>query len=114
MSDVSQAAAASSSVDWGTVASASAVFVATAITTIWGWVQGRKKFEEKLKPKEGADVPVAAGMIMDNQTVRDSTMVNREVRDQLLLLNHSLQGHTRNLEEVAGLLEDLVDELKKR
>lgn len=114
MSQVSAAASNAVPIDWGTVALASATFIATLITTVWGWLQGRKKFNEHLKPKEGQDVPLAAGVIMDNQSIRESTMVQREVRDQLLILNHSLMQYNRNQEEIAGLIEDLVKELKHR
>lgn len=115
MSSPTQAAAeAVGTIDWKVVAAAVATFLATFVTIVWGWVQGRKKVEAQIKPKEGADVPLVAGMVMDNLTVRESTMVSKEVRDQLLILNHALMSHTRNLEEVAGLLEDLVKELRER
>jgi|AraplaMF_Col_mMF_1032025.scaffolds.fasta_scaffold60219_2 hypothetical protein len=115
MSQVSQAAAEASTLDWKVVAAAVAVFCGTLVTTVWGWIQKRKSFESShIKGAGVVDVPIAAGIIQDNQTLREATMVNREVRDQLLILNHALMQYNRNQEETNELLEKICRRLDKR
>lgn len=91
-------------VDWNVFAAASATFVATAIATILGLRKGRKDVEKQINPDQNNPHQIVGAVLQDNQSLRESTLINREVRDQLFLVNHSLNRHT---EAMKGLTEAL-------
>ena len=97
--------------DWNLVAAAAATFIGTLIATIWGWVQGKKKLHQKLEGIGEASVTGVA--VMDNQTLRELTLVNREVRDQLLLHCHALNANSKAMEDNTSSADDILDELKR-
>lgn len=109
-----EAVNAASSIDWQSTAAFIGTLIATIAVTVLGWLQGRKKIDEKVRPGDGVDIPIAAGIIQDNQTIRESTLVSKEVRDQLLLMNHNLQQFHRDMEEACDLLGKLMREMRRR
>lgn len=112
MSHSSELANQAASLDWNIIAAAAATFLGTLIITVWGWFTGRKKLQEKLNqalPPEGG---VQSAVILDNLTIREATMVNREVRDHLLIHHRSLDANCRSTEANTGAMEDLLEEIK--
>lgn len=110
MSQVSSVAEHATTVDWDIVAAAAATFFGTLVITIWGWFQGKKKVNSHLS--EGS--PQITGFaIQDNQTLRESTIINREIRDHLLLHHHALIQSCRIMEEKIRVMEELLEELKR-
>ena len=91
-------------IDWKLVASAIGVFIATLVTTVWGWIQGRKKVE-----KGQTELP----HLPDLNHLRDNTQSMRDLRDQLLLLSNVLERHIRSHGEFLNELKDLVERLDK-
>jgi hypothetical protein len=110
MSPHSELSNAAVSYDWKIIAAASATFIATLFTVICGWFQGRKKLHQKLDSTEGQ---VTSAILLDNQTIREATAVNRELRDRLLVQCEALHANTRVMTEIADSLEEAVEELKK-
>lgn len=97
-------------VDWNLVAAAVATFLGTLVVTIWGWFQGKKKLASRL---EAASSPEVTGMVLlDNQTLREATLVNREVRDQLLLHSQALNASSKATQENTACMDDVLEELK--
>ena len=76
--------------DYKIIATALAVFFGTLITTIWGWYSAKKKVAEALTAESSMPTSVTGAVLMDNLTLREQTLVNKEVRDQLIILNHTL------------------------
>lgn len=110
MSQVSTAVSTASSLDWNVAAAAAAVFMGTLLTTVYGWFRGKKKLDVRLG---GDDAPaVTSVVVQDNQTLREMTLVNREVRDQLLLTNHAISNLCKAIEGNSGAMEDILHELK--
>lgn len=62
---------------------------------------------------ESGDLTVTSAVLLDNQTIREATMVNREVRDRLLVQCEAVQANTKALTAIDANLEDVVEELKK-
>lgn len=108
MSQVSDVAKTAASVDWTVVATGTAVFIGTIITTIWGWVQGKKKVEQTLQ----SGTPLPSAVLQDNQSLREATLVQREVRDQLLLVCHALTALCKATEDNTSSSDDILSELK--
>ena len=102
------AAEAAAGIDWKVFASAVAVFVATTVTTIWGWLQGRKKAEESNSHirAPGTDIQVVGAVLQDNLSLRENTAATIALRDQVMLLVHLMERRI-------GLESELVDELKE-
>lgn len=111
MSQALPAAASVSSIDWTVVATGAAIFVSTVITTVWGWTQAKKKVESQISPDNVSSPPIGA-IIQDSKTVHEATIASRELRDQLLLLNHHLPDHLRALEDNTKAIEAIVDDLR--
>jgi len=97
-------------IDWKLVASAAAVFIATAITTVWGWFQGRKKSE---KTAAEPSFQVAGAVLQDNTSLRDNTQAVRDLRDQVFMLIHVLEGKNKTEMDLQDTLEDLIRRLDK-
>lgn len=102
---------AAAEIDWKLVASAGAVFVGTIVTTVWGWMQGRKKSQEKVDA--APPVPLAAAVLQDNASLRDNTMAVRELRDQVFLLSHVMERHVGVQNDIHNELERLIRLLDK-
>lgn len=98
-------------VDWKLVASAMAVFVATGITTVWGWMQGRRRTRETVSPS--AEFHVSGAVIQDNTSLRDNTAATRELRDQMLLLVHVLERHVKVQDDMQDTLDSLMRRLDR-
>jgi hypothetical protein len=115
MSQVSVLAETSHTVDWSVVAGAVAVFCGTVVTTIWGWIQGKKKIDQHFKTNPGSPEgtgQVTGAILMDNLTIRESTLVNREVRDQLILQHHCLSDLRQAMIDNTRAMDDLLQELR--
>lgn len=110
MSHVSEAANAATTLDWKLIAAAAATFLATLVIAICGWIQGSKKVQKKL---EEGDLPVTSAVLLDNQTIRESTTVSREVRDRLLVHCEALNANTKILIDIAESVDEAIGELKK-
>ena len=108
---MSQSLPAAAEIDWKLVASAGAVFFGTIVTTIWGWVQGRKKSQEKVEATLPA--PIAAAVLQDNTSLRDNTMAVRELRDQIMLLRDTMERRCRAEDELSDQLHDLIRRLDR-
>jgi len=92
-------------IDWKLVGSAVGVFIATIVTTVWGWMQGRKK-SEKAAAQTPSDFQLAGAVLQDNTSLRDNTQAVRELRDQMLLLAHIMERHVR-------IQDDLMNDLRR-
>lgn len=104
-------AADAATLDWNVVAAAVAVFVGTLVTTVLGWRKGAKNLEKKLSKDDGTP-SVTAAILQDSQTVREATLVSKEVRDQLLLHRVATEHLCRSTEESTGVERELVAELR--
>lgn len=111
MSTPSALASHASSVDWNLVAAAGATFLGTLVVTVWGWFQGKKKLSARLESH--VDGNVAGAVLLDNQTLREATLINREVRDQLLLHTQALNASCKATVDNTGCLDDILHELKE-
>jgi len=100
-----------SSVDWKVVAGALAVFVGTVVTTIYGWITKKKETSADTHIKTGMDIPIAGAVIQDNVTLRESVIVYREVRDQLLIHHHALMSQCRSTEDNTRAMDEIIKEL---
>lgn len=112
MSPVSTAASQAINLDWNILAAAVAVFLGTLITTIFGWFKGKERVQKAL-PASGAGGLISGAVLQDNQSLRESTVVARELRDQLLLHHHAMDRNTAALEENADATRDLIEQLKR-
>lgn len=105
----------SSHLDWTIIASAIGIGLATFITTFWGWFTGKERAEQKrvahLK-SEGSGFMIAGATIQDNQSLHENTQSNRDLRDQIMMLIHCTERHTKATEEQINTLEDVLAELK--
>ena len=110
MSQASDAVNAASNLDWKLIAAAAATFLATLYITIMGWMQGKKKLAARL---ESGDMTVTSAVLLDNQTIREATTVNREVRDRLLVSCEAIHANTKALVDIAEGLDEAVEEMKK-
>jgi cytosine/adenosine deaminase-related metal-dependent hydrolase len=99
-------------IDWKLVGSAVGVFLATMVTTVWGWMQGRKK-SEKNAATEGAGIHIAGAVLQDNSSLRDNTQAVRDLRDQVMMLVHVLEGKNKVEMELQDTLEDLIKRLDR-
>lgn len=97
-------------IDWKLVASAAAVFIGTAVTTVWGWVQGRKKSEKANDP--GA-VQIAGAVLQDNTSLRENTQAVKDLRDQIMFLRDVMERRIRAEDDLQDTLEDLCKRLDK-
>jgi len=100
------------SVDWKLVASAVGVFLATMVTTVWGWMQGRKKSAKSASEAEPA-FHIAGAVLQDNTSLRDNTIAVRELRDQVFLLGHILERHVKSQDTLSDEIGDLMKRLDK-
>jgi len=105
--------AEASTVDWTLVASAIGVFVATMVTTVWGWMQGRKKSSKTADESNSEPFHVAGAVLQDNTSLRDNTHAVKELRDQVLLLSHILERHVRIQDNLSNDIDDLMKRLDK-
>jgi hypothetical protein len=104
---------AAAEIDWKLVGSAVGVFLATIVTTVWGWVQGRKKSEKASATHPDNHFQIAGAVLQDNTSLRDNTQATRELRDQILLLVHVLERHVRVQDDIQESLEELVKRLDR-
>lgn len=112
--EMSQPLADATGIDWKLVGSAVGVFIATIVTTVWGWIQGRKKSEkasEYVSPTP--DFHIAGAVLQDNMSLRENTQAARDLRDQMVLLIHVLERHVRVQDGIEEHLEELVKRLDK-
>lgn len=109
MSVPSVAANHAASVDWNIVAAALATFLGTVTVTIWGLISGKKKVEAKLEGR--TDVPVQSAAILDNTLLLQQVLLQRELRDHMLIGNHALQGLCRAIEENTEAVQELTRKL---
>ncbi len=114
MSTPSEIVSQAASVDWNLVAAAAATFLGTLVVTMWGWFQGKKKLAARLESGHpiGSELQVTGAVLLDNQTIRESTLVSREVRDQLLLNSQALHAHCKSLDSNTHSIDDVLQELK--
>lgn len=103
------AVATSSPPDWNIVAAAMATFIATGFIILRGWLEGRKKVVAQVAPPDSQYV---GAIIQDNKSVMESTLIMRELRDQLLMTNHATGAQTLATEALASANEELVRELR--
>ncbi|MAS67367.1 MAG: hypothetical protein CMK82_11305 [Pseudomonadales bacterium] len=103
---------AAAEIDWKLVASAVGVFIATIVTTVWGWFQGKKKSRENT-PEPSTSYQIAGAVLQDNASLRDNTQAVRDLRDQIMLLRDTMERRCRAEDELADTLEDLVKRLDK-
>lgn len=101
------------SVDWNLVAAAAATFFGTLTVTIWGWFQGKKKLASRIESHIGDNAQVTGAVLLDNQTLRESTLVSKEVRDQLLLHSQALHASCKATADNTDSLDDILHELKR-
>jgi hypothetical protein len=100
--------------DWNVVAAAVAVFLGTLITTVFGWYKGRERIQRRLQPvDQGGTAMISGAVLQDNQSLRESTLVARDLRDQLLLTQQSMDHHANCLQDNTRQLADLVEELRR-
>lgn len=111
MSQVSEAANVAVQWDWKLIAAALATFLATFTISILGWFQGRKKMEKRMTDATG-DGGVTSAILLDNQTIREATVVNREVRDRLLVHCEALTTNTKSIDQHTTALDDILEELR--
>lgn len=104
--------AVAAEIDWKLVASAAAVFIGTIVTTVWGWFQGRKKSKAST-PEPVSGYQIAGAVLQDNQSLRDNTQAVRDLRDQVFMLIHVLEGKNKVEMELQDTLEDLIKRLDK-
>lgn len=110
MSTPSEVANTAIQVDWKLIAAAAATFLATFIISILGWYQGRKKIAQKL---EGiGDGQVTGAVLLDNQTLRESTVVSRELRDRLIVHGEALHSSCKAVVDNTNSLDEILEELK--
>lgn len=109
---MSQPLADAAGIDWKLVGSAVGVFLATIVTTVWGWMQGRKK-SERSTPSAGTDFPFAGAVLQDNTSLRENTQATRELRDQMLLMAHILERHIRVQDDLHDDIEAIIKRLDK-
>lgn len=107
---MSQPLSDAAGIDWKLVGSAVGVFIATIVTTVWGWMQGRKKATNS-QPEQG--VQIAGAVLQDNASLRDNTNAVRELRDQVFLLAHIMERHVGVQNDIHGELERLIKLLDK-
>lgn len=112
MSDPLPAASVTADLDWKLVAAALATFFATMVTTIWGWFQGRKK-SAKAVAEAPAPFQVAGAVLQDNMSLRDNTNAIRDLRDQIVLLIHTLDRTVKGQDELQDELQALIKRLDK-
>jgi hypothetical protein len=112
MSDPLPGASAAGELDWKLVAAAAATFLATMLTTVWGWIQGRKKSTKAAEP-QGPQYQVAAAVLQDNLSLRENTTATRDLRDQIVLLIHTLDRHVKVQDDMQDSLDDLIKRLDK-
>ena len=103
-------ASATATLDWNLVAAAAATFFATALIAVCGWISAKKKVAAKFNDP---DMSVSSVTLMDNQTIRDSTVVNREIRDQLVLNHHAMTCLCRAIEDNTSTGDAILSELRK-
>lgn len=108
---MSQSLPAAAEIDWKLVASAAAVFIGTAVTTVWGWIQGRKKSEKAADPAPA--IQIAGAVLQDNTSLRDNTQAVRDLRDQIMFLRDSIERRIRAEDDLQETLEDLVKRLDR-
>lgn len=97
-------------IDWKLVASAGAVFVGTVVTTVWGWVQGRKKSEKSAAAPTDSPLQIAGAVLQDNASLRENTQAVKDLRDQMMFLRDAVERRIRSEDE----LQESIDELCKR
>lgn len=104
---------AAAGIDWKLVGSAVGVFIATIVTTVWGWMQGRKKSEKASAQHPDNAFQIAGAVLQDNTSLRDNTQATRELRDQILLLAHILERHVRVQDNLHDGLTDVHREIRE-
>lgn len=110
---MSQPLADAAGIDWKLVGSAVGVFLATIVTTVWGWMQGRKKSERSSPQAPEASFQFAGAVLQDNTSLRENTQATRELRDQMLLMAHILERHIRVQDDLHDDIEAIIKRLDK-
>lgn len=105
-------AAVTEPTDWGVVAAAAGTFITTVVITAAGWIKGKEKLETEMSASLGGP-NVSSVIVQDNQSVRDATLAQVALRDQLFLLNQQLPHHTEALRDNNRSLENICEELTK-
>lgn len=101
------------SVDWNLAAAAAATFFGTLVVTVWGWFQGKKKIAARLEGHQpGHEMTVAGAVLLDNQTLREATAVNRELRDRLLVHIEALHSICRATTDNTNTMDEVLQELR--
>lgn len=95
-------------IDWKLIGSAVGVFIATMVTTVWGWMQGRKKAKE---PASEVPFQVAGAVLQDNTSLRENTQAVKDLRDQILFLRDAVEKRTKSEDELNDTIEDLIKRL---
>lgn len=113
MSTPSAIVSHAATVDWNLVAAAAATFFGTLTVTIWGWFQGKKKLAQRLEGHQpGQDLTVTGAVLLDNQTLREATMVNRELRDRLLVHSEALHSNCKATIDNTQAMDEIIQELR--
>jgi hypothetical protein len=111
MSQTSQVVAEAGTIDWKVVAGGIGVFVATIVTSILGWMQGKKKVENTTAGISPTG-QVQSAVLMETVPLRENTAAVSAVRDQLFL-NHHAQGNLcKAIEDNTSAMDDVLIELK--
>lgn len=108
-SEVSEVANHTLSLDWNVAAAAIATFIGTLAITVWGWFRGKGKMKEGT----GVDVPVSGVALMDNQSLREATAINKEIRDNLILHTAALNLAAMRTNENNEAIYELCREVKR-
>ena len=110
---MSQPLADAAGIDWKLVGSAVGVFIATIVTTVWGWMQGRKKSAAASAALPAPEFQFAGAVLQDNTSLRENTRATRDLRDQIMLLSHVLERHVKVQDDIEDHLQELVKRLDK-
>lgn len=110
MSEPSAVASHAATVDWNIVAAALATFFGTLCVTIWGFVTGKRKITERLQGRDGNE-GVNSAAILDNTTLVQHVLIQREIRDHMLLNTHALTALCSALEDNTRAADNLARKL---
>lgn len=112
MSPHSEVIEKAASLDWNIVAAAAAIFLGTLVTTIAGWFKGKRNISTRERITDSFEIGGVS--LQDNQTLREATIVNREIRDQLLLNHNVLTKLCRAMDDNTAVHDDILNEMKSR
>jgi len=113
MSQPSELVSHAATVDWNLVAAAAATFIGTLVVTVWGWFQGKKKLAARLQSGyPSPDGQITGAVLLDNQTIREATIVNRELRDRLIIHGETLSSNCKAIVDNTHSLDEVLEELR--